>query len=139
MTLPKKKPIRRMWGAAEEKRRRRCRACGRSLSELRQMGRNIELAHVVGREHDLTPAIGFEEIPLERGQLFVAPTRVIPLCGPSVDSGTCHNLQHAGRLDLLPHLTRAEEIQAVADLGLYRAYMNLGGGVQPAPTNNRRD
>ena len=142
MTLPRKTPIRRVWDYAEEKRENRCRGCGRTYTELRQMGRRIELAHIAGREHDLTPAIGYEEIPLERGQLFVAPTRVIPLCGPSVDTGTCHNLQHAGRLDLLGKLTADEEIQAVADFGrlggsgIDRAHKKLGGNA-PTRTENR--
>lgn len=134
MTLPKKPRIRRNWERAnEEKRASRCRACGREAWELERKGRVIELAHVAGQKYDLTPAIGYEEIPILRSNLWVAPTRVIPLCGPSTDTGTCHNLHHAARLDLLPHLTRAEEVQAVADLGLYRAYMNLGGGIELAP------
>lgn len=117
----------RDWGRAnEEKRGEVCRYCayqGRS-----PVGSCLELAHLSGREHDFTPAIGYEDVELVRSRLFVAPSRVVPLCGPSVDTGTCHAEQEAGRLDLLPVLTREEEIQAVADMGLALAYRRLSGG-----------
>lgn len=110
--------VRRDWSSANAHHRpdgyASCRVCGSN--------EGVELAHLAGREHDFTPALGFEEIPLIRSHLFVAPTRCAPLCGPSVDTGTCHNLHHAGRLELAPHLTREEEIQLVADIGLVAAY-----------------
>lgn len=46
---------------------------------------------------------------------------VIPLCVH------CHAMEHAGALDLLPLLTRAEELEAVRVVGLSRAYRMLGG------------
>jgi hypothetical protein len=116
----KKERLVRDWDAANmEKRSERCRFCGRR-------GR-IELAHLAGREYDLSPALGYESIRLKRGSLFVAPSRVIPLCGPATDPQTCHALQEAGCIDLLPVLTDEEAIQAVADLGLHRAYQRLSG------------
>lgn len=44
---------------------------------------------------------------------------VIPLCRG------CHDDQHAGKLALLPLLTRAEEVEATRALGLARAYRYL--------------
>lgn len=142
MTLPKKERIVRDWHLADQKREFVCRGCGRKYAELRRMGRRLELAHLAGREHDFTPAIGYEEIPIERGCLFVAPTRVVCLCGPATDTGTCHQLQEAGKLDLLGKLTADEENQAVADFGrlggsgIDRAHKKLGGNA-PTRTENQ--
>lgn len=111
MTLPKKPPFRYDWGRANcQKRSVSCRVCGRS-------DRKIELAHVWGVEADTRDAI----VTVVDGQdvrlVTILPARVIPLCGPSVDSGTCHQLQHASRLDVWDHLTETERFQAITDAG----------------------
>lgn len=46
---------------------------------------------------------------------------VVPLCRGH------HDLYDGHELDLLPHLTRQEELEAVRVLGLARAYRRLGG------------
>jgi hypothetical protein len=110
--------MKRNWSAALEKKAAegyRCRVCRRRAS--RQNGIGIEMAHIIGREADrLAP------LPLARPVFeiwpypyLVVPTRVCPLCGPSTDTTTCHGLQHAGRLDLIPHLTLPEVLQAISD------------------------
>lgn len=132
--MSKRGSIKRDWSLAnEEKRSDVCRACGRRGL--------IELAHISGREHDFKPALGYEEIPILRDPLFVAPTRVIPLCGPSTDTGTCHNLHHSHKLDLIGKLTAIEFAQSVLDFapapdsteGPYAAW-RAAGGFQPAST-----
>lgn len=50
---------------------------------------------------------------------------VIPLCR------ACHDAQHRHEIDLLPLMTREEQVEAVRAIGLARAYRYL--------TNNRRD
>lgn len=89
-----------------------CRVCGTT--------EGVEAAHLAGREYDpVLPcprdcADGFtdddytgERVPCEACKAtglvrYVRPESIVPLCGPSVDTGTCHNLQHAGALDLIP-------------------------------------
>ena len=111
MTLPRKPPFRYDWGRANcQKRSVCCRVCGRS-------DRKIELAHVWGIEADTRAAI----VTVVDGQdvrlAVILPARVIPLCGPSVDTGTCHNLQHGSRLDVWDFLTEPERFQAITDAG----------------------
>ena len=50
---------------------------------------------------------------------------VIPLCR------ACHDAQHRHEIDLLPLMTREEQVEAVRAIGLARAYRYL--------TNDRRD
>lgn len=117
MTLPKQPPLRRDWSWAVIKRHPACRVCGAT-------DRKIELAHVIGREHDLKnvsvcdwtdPRTG--ETHLERVAL-VLPDRVVPLCGPQVNTGTCHNrLDLAHDLELWDHLLDEEKRQAIEDAG----------------------
>lgn len=97
------------WRSAEFK-RGPCRICGTT--------ERIELAHVIGRE--------FEE-PIAPGSSTyrVKAQRVIPLCGPATDPTTCHGKQHRHQLDLVGHLHRDEEVQAVADVGLEAARVRL--------------
>lgn len=107
MTLPKRPPLKWDWSKANlEKRSATCRVCRRG-------DRKIELAHTIGREADTRDAIVTGDVRLAT----VLPARVIPLCGPSVNSGTCHNLQHGSRLDIWDHLTEAERLQAIVDAG----------------------
>ena len=47
---------------------------------------------------------------------------VIPLCR------ACHDAQHRKEFELLPHLTRAEEAEAVWAVGLGKAYRYLTNG-----------
>lgn len=111
---------RRDWSLAREKveREGRCRFCARS-------DRKLEAAHVTGRRNDekapLRPVDGFR-----KG--MVHPDRVIPLCGPSVNTGTCHNLYDSSRLDVRYVLSAEEWGQAIKDEGGYGlAERRLGG------------
>jgi hypothetical protein len=63
----------------------------------------VEAAHVIYRAHDVGS--------------WVNPDSIVPLCGPATSSQTCHGLYDAHRLDLLPYLTLAEQVQAVQDAG----------------------
>jgi hypothetical protein len=47
--------------------------------------------------------------------LYVDPDRVVPACGPF--PAGCHGDVEFHRIDLLPHLTTAEQVRAVADAG----------------------
>lgn len=106
--------MKRDWSAAESK-RGACRNCG---SHFR-----VELAHIIGREHDRTPPVAWVNRDWSVSKVYVHPDRVIPLCHD------CHqgpNGAHAKRLDLLPLLTLTEQIQAVADAGsISQAYTLL--------------
>ncbi len=75
----------------------RCRAC-------KKIG-PVDPAHTISRAQG-----GAQE-----------PESVIPLCRD------CHRKEHAGELDLLPLLTRDEEVEAVRVVGISRAYRMLGG------------
>lgn len=91
----------RDWKDANEK-RDYCRVCGET---------NAELAHITGRKFD----------PLKPGTStrYVRPESVVPLC-PG-----CHSAYDRHELDLLPHLQADEQVSAVTDLGLYRAYIRV--------------
>lgn len=91
---------------AEFKRSDRCRVCGRG-------DRRIELAHVIGREHDL------KDVEVRDGfrVALVRPDRVVPLCGPAIDTGSCHWAYDAYRLDLWDYLTEREKELAIEDAG----------------------
>ena len=115
----------RDWRNAIAKREReegRCRVCGRVVGQGGVM--RVEMAHVIGRKHDArTNRPGFD--------LWVNPLDVVPLC-IRVDGG-CH-MQYDGktngpRLDLLPHLTRQEQLRAVELVGLAAAYKRITGGL----------
>jgi hypothetical protein len=101
--------VTRDWRLAREKvalEGNRCRVCPCRW--------RVEAAHVIGREHDKSPPLrGFEVWRVGE----VVPDRIVPLCGPATDSATCHGKHHAHRLELLPHLTLPEQLQAVADAG----------------------
>lgn len=104
----KRSQPKRDWRDANEQKRGPCRVCGEPY--------NVELAHLVGREFD----------PKRGSVRYVRPDSIVPLCGPSTDTTTCHGLQHAGLLDLIPHTTKEEQACAVLDIGLYSAYVKLG-------------
>lgn len=102
----------------------RCRVCGSQWQ--------VERAHVIGREHDSKAPV---RIAGWRPGV-VAPDRIVPLCRD------CHqgpHGQHAKRLDLLPYLTRNEETQAVADVGLGRAFALLMPSLSHKSTPQRKD
>lgn len=106
-------PLRRNWQQALEKlaSEGRCRACGRT-------DRKLDCAHVVGRARDERRA----------GYVIVNPDSIVPLCGPSTDSSSCHYLYDAHRLDLCGLLTVEESVQAVRDAGgLGAAYRRVTG------------
>jgi hypothetical protein len=100
-----------------------CRVCGTN--------RRVEAAHIIGREHDRDSRNGLVA-NRDPEAYFVRPDRIVPLCGPATDSTTCHGKYDAHRLDLLPYLTREEEAQAVADVGLENARMRLCPSAYPS-------
>lgn len=95
---------RRDWSLTHEKVEGGCRICGLPA----------ERAHVIGREHDKHPPLDLEE-GFAWPAYLVAPDRIVPLCGPT--PGGHHGQYDRGELDLLPHLTLPEQLQAVADAG----------------------
>lgn len=110
----------RSWKLAREKveEEGRCRLCARSDHKL-------EAAHITGRRNDSKP-------PLRRiegmGKGEVHPDRIIPLCGPSGDSRSCHNMYDSHRLDLRYSLTAWEWGQAIVDCGGFGlAERRIGG------------
>ena len=88
-----------------------CRACGRNG--------HLEAAHVIGREHDDRNIVGKTRL------ILVLPDRIIPLCR------TCHESQHRNELEMVPLLSRAEQVQAVADVGIEGAMQRLSPGYNP--------
>lgn len=70
---------------------------------------SAEAAHIMGRKFDQ---------PITPGSrtLLVLPDRIVPLCSERFGHG-CHARYDAHALDLLPHLTTAEQAQAVLDAG----------------------
>lgn len=111
----------------------------------KRVGDRLEFAHLSGREFDpivdcpICHAAGrIEDVdsgseitcPACKGcgeVQYVRPDSGIPLCGPSTTTGTCHGLQEAEELDVLPFLHPEEQVCAVGDLGLARAYRKLSG------------
>lgn len=124
----KRSQPKRDWRAANRKRDlegNTCRNCGSVL--------RVELAHVIGREHDKeAPIFWDEEADGPWSPYRVAPARVILLCGPATDTTTCHGKQHAGRLDVGRLLDREEAAQAAYDAGtLYSAAVALYPDLNP--------
>lgn len=91
----------------------RCRIC--------RTTRQVEAAHVIRREYDREPALS-----LRGSSAFVHPDRIVPLCREH------HQEYDAHRLDLLGRLTREEEVQAVADVGLETARIRLCPSAYPS-------
>lgn len=75
-----------------------CRVCGSS--------EHLEAAHIMGRKHDEPKG----------SVLYVRPERIVPLCG-TFSKNECHAAFDAHRLELLIHLTCAEQARAVIDAG----------------------
>lgn len=103
------RPIERDWRDARAKVEREgcCRVCGARATAVK-----IEAAHTIGREHDAKHGS-------KPDALWVDPADVVPLCRDH------HGLYDARRLDLLPHLTSAEQAAAVRHVGLVSAYQRL--------------
>lgn len=120
--------IERHWVAARDKVgfEGRCRVCRKRIGEAK-----IEAAHVLNREHDRRPGLrehGYIAVAFAKPDpTVVHPDRVVPLCGPATDPTTCHGQYDGHRLDLLPHLTREEQTQAVADVGIEAARRRVTG------------
>lgn len=104
---PKRSQPRRYWDDAEEK-RGPCRAMRMGGCEGR-----IELAHVIGREHDEAPD-EYVNVHCPGFDLYVHPDAVFPLC-------RAHHDRYDGRaqpkLDALALLSPAEQERAVSDAG----------------------
>ncbi len=100
-----KSTLRRDWREARRKLERegRCRVCGET--------RDLEAAHVMGREHDAV-LVG----PKGGETVYVHPDCIVPLCGGFTDN-FCHGKYDARQLDLLPHLHIHEQVRAVEDAG----------------------
>lgn len=88
--------MKRDWSKARAKvtEEGRCRSCGHA--------QGLEAAHVVPRSR---VTVGGED-----------PRNIVPLCG------LCHGAQHAGRLELLPLLTREEQSYVVSLVGIAEAF-----------------
>jgi hypothetical protein len=95
-----------------------CRACGRTIKELRRMGRTLECAHTVGREYD---------IELADGHRFVHAHSVIPLCGPRTTTDTCHGRQHDHKLDIWLLMSDEEKAWATNRVGYGQARRKTSG------------
>lgn len=96
--------MRRHWDFANIKRTveyDRCRVCGESPSEL---------AHTIGRRFDDR---------LANGDYQVNPASVVLLCSRH------HGEFDRHEIDILGYLNRDEEIDAVARVGIERAYRRL--------------
>lgn len=107
----KRKRVRRDWTRALEKvdREGRCRGCGRTTRQLGLIDRRLEAAHLLGRTYDT--------LKHPNGELIVETEATVPLCGPQVNTGTCHQLYDARKLDLWGRLTDSEREWAVRRLG----------------------
>lgn len=111
MSLPE---LKRDWSIANEfKRTKQCRACGKVTGQVKC----FELAHVIGTEHDRKDCSITEWEGHSVRLAVVKPARVITLCGPSGETGTCHNLYDSHRLDIWDFLTQVEKDQAIEDAG----------------------
>jgi hypothetical protein len=83
-----------------------CRICKRT-------DRKLEAAHILGREHD-EPKVSKRNGETLK-ELYVHPDRIVPLCGPFPEG--CHGDVDHNRVNLVHHLTIAEQVQAVKDAG----------------------
>lgn len=70
----------------------------------------MELAHTTGRANDKARVRGSKTV-------WVEAESIVPLCGPAVDTGTCHNAYDTHQLDLGAYLHEDEVRRAVEDYG----------------------
>lgn len=104
-----------------------CRICKRT-------DRKLEAAHILGREHDEPKTridAGTGEL-IATKVLWVDPLRIFPACGPFPDG--CHGDADYRRINILPHLTLEEQIQAVKDAGGIEA-----ARIRLAPVEHREE
>lgn len=99
---PKSAELRRDWSEAEPKRAEGCRSC--TYEGREQRSHKVDLAHVMGREHD-------EPVKPGAKTLRVKAASVLPLCA------CCHRDYDRGELDILHLLTEQEQTQAFLDAG----------------------
>lgn len=126
---PARKPMsrsqpRRNWADARRKVEAEglCRVCGTPF--------NLEAAHVWGREAD--------EPTLDSGSvLWVKPDRIVPLCRGDLGTFGCHESYDRHELDLLPHLSPAEQSQLVKDAGGIVTAYKRATGQYPHETERR--
>jgi hypothetical protein len=105
--------LRRDWSQAQHK-RGPCVVCGKT--------EGVELAHTIGCARD-----EIRRTPAGNKIAVVHPDSVVSLCGPSVNTGTCHNLyDHAG-LDLWSFLSPAERRYAIGRVGEGEARRRISG------------
>jgi hypothetical protein len=127
--------MRRDWYLARQKvsTENTCRGCGRDTRALQAIARTLEAAHLAGREFDrriALRALAADTVDLAKQPVYpkgarlpVEPDRIIPLCGPSTQSGTCHyaldlgSTEERAKLRLDSKLTTMEWAQLVVDLG----------------------
>ena len=116
----RRRPVKRHWVDARAKvdASGRCRGCGRDIETLRRMGRTLDAAHIIGREHDLR---------FENGERYVHPDSVFELCGPQVNTGTCHNLYDGHQLNMWAALTGAERKWVIGRIGEGQARRRVEG------------
>lgn len=127
-----KRGPKRDWFAARDKcDREGCRICNDPA----------EAAHVIARQRDrVQPLRADEAFDLASGAWVwvpyaVHPDRIVPLCPRHHRTG--EQAYDAGTLDLSPHLTLPEQLQAVADAGsIHLALKRIQGrAYEPAPHN----
>ena len=95
-----------------------CRVCDARSEQVMR----IEMAHVIPRRFDVVIDVGIGS-PSRR--VVVDQRGVVPLCVTA--RGGCHRAYDAGELDLLPHLTFAEQAFAVERVGLVTALRYISG------------
>ena len=101
----------------------KCRACGRRPFDGKSPRVfKLEAAHTVGQKYQDEIRIEVEGGPKIK---VVKAVSVVPLC--LAEDGGCHEAYDSGRLDLLPHLTTEEQLDAVAAVGMHRAYERTTG------------
>lgn len=102
----------RVWADMREKVEREaiCRVCSLGAGFVPVP---LDAAHIIPRSR-VKPGIGED------------PRNCCPLCRP------CHTAYDAGRLDLLPYLTREEQAYAVELVGLYEAFRRTTNERLPA-------
>lgn len=91
-----------------------CRNCRKAPPEVER----LEWAHTIGREHDKENFIlGLTDAGNPARLCLVVPNRVVRLCGPAVNTGTCHNKYDTSQLDIWDLMTDDEKDQAIHDAG----------------------
>lgn len=118
----KRKVLRRDWSDARAKVDEfgLCRGCGRPFEKLKRMGRSLDAAHIVGRTYDPKS----DKASFDR---YVHPDAVFPLCGPVLESGTCHHEYDGHRLNMWLRLTDSEREWVIAAAGEGRARRRAEG------------